>query len=61
MPLQFESHSIPSILTNDVYVLSDDINKISSRIQKSNRRLTKRMIAIERREKRTWQKPSIRY
>lgn len=60
MAIHFETHSIPDILTNDVVVTNEKTAKISSRLRKSNRRLVKRMKAIDRKEKMSWQKSLIR-
>lgn len=61
MPVQIKSHTIPECVTRDFSVPADEIDGIALRIQKSNRRLTKKMIDIEKRERKTWQKPSTRY
>lgn len=60
MSIYFETHTLPKALTETVSVAVEDTNEIVLRLQKSNRRLSKKMIAIERREKRTWQKSSLR-
>lgn len=60
MSIFFETHTLPVALTETVSVAVEDTNEIISRLQKSNRRLSKKMNAIERREKRTWQKSSLR-
>lgn len=60
MSIQFEIHSIPHILTENVVVASDDTAKISKRLRKTNRKLAKKMKAIDRKEKRSWQKSRLR-
>ena len=60
MSIQFEIHSIPHILTENVVVESDDTAKIYKRLRKTNRKLAKKMKAIDRKEKRSWQKSRLR-
>lgn len=60
MSIYFETHTLPDALTETASVSAEDTNEIVLRLQKSNRRLSKKMNAIDRREKRTWQKSSLR-
>ena len=60
MPIKFETHSIPDVLTKDVIVTNENTAKISVRLRKTNRKLVKRMRAIDRKEKMSWQKSFVR-
>lgn len=60
MAIHFETYSIPDILTKDIAVASENTAKISRRLRKTNRSLTKKMKAIGRKEKRSWQKSLLR-
>ena len=60
MSINFETHSIPDILTNDSIITNDKTSKISKRLRKTNRKLVKRMKAIDRKEKASLQKSLVR-
>ena len=60
MSMNFETHSIPDILTNDIIITNDKTSKISKRLRKTNRKLVKRMKAIDRKEKASLQKSLVR-
>lgn len=60
MSIHFETYSIPSVLTKDVIIAAEDTAKISQQLSKTNRNLVKKMKAIDRKEKRSWQKSLIR-
>lgn len=60
MAIHFETYTIPDSLTVEVTVASENTAKISNRLRKSNRNLVKKMKAIGRKEKRSWQKSLLR-
>lgn len=60
MPIQFKNYSIPSALTKDVAITEEDEEKISKRSRKTNRKLAMKMRAIDRKDKRSWQKSLLR-
>lgn len=59
MSVKFETYTLPESLNKRVIIDIDYTNEITTRIKKSNKKLIKKMNAIERREKRTWQKSII--
>jgi len=60
MSIKFETYSISDILTKNAEVTREDTVKISKRLKKTNRKLVKKMKAIDRKEKRSWQKSLLR-
>ena len=60
MSLHFESYSLPDALKKNTIVPSENTDKISKRLRKTNYSLIKKMRAIERKEKRSWQKSLLR-
>lgn len=60
MAIHFETYSIPDTLTEDIVVPREKMAKISRRLRKTNRSLTKKMKAIGRKEKRSWQSSLLR-
>lgn len=60
MAIHFETYTIPDSLTEEVAVASENTAKISKRLRKTNRSLVKKMKAIGRKEKRSWQKSLLR-
>lgn len=60
MSINFEIHSIPSVLTGDVVATNEATAEISKRLRKTNRKLVKKMKAIDRKEKKSWQKSLVR-
>lgn len=60
MAIHVKTYSIPDTLTEDIVVASENTAKISRRLRKTNRSLTKKMKAIGRKEKRSWQKSLLR-
>jgi hypothetical protein len=62
MSIHFEEFSLPEILTKDVEIIvtSENADKISRRIQKTNRSLSRKMKLIGKREKKSWQKSRLR-
>ena len=60
MAIHVETYSIPDSLTEDIVVAGENTAKISRRLRKTNRSLTKKMKAIGRKEKRSWQKSLLR-
>lgn len=60
MAVHFESYTIPDSLTKEVTVASEHTAKISRRLRKTHRSLVKKMKAIGRKEKRSWQKSLLR-
>ena len=60
MAIHFETYTIPDSLTEEVTVAGENTAKISKRLRKTNRSLVKKMKAIGRKEKRSWQKSLLR-
>lgn len=60
MSLHFESYSLPDALKENTVVSSENTAKISKRLRKTNSSLVKKMKAIRRKEKRSWQKSLLR-
>ena len=60
MALHFESYSLPDALKENTVVSSENTDKISKRLKKANNSLVKKMKAIGRKEKRSWQKSHLR-
>lgn len=60
MSLHFESYSLPDALKENTVVSSENTAKISNRLKKTNHSLQKKMKAIDRKEKRSWQKSLLR-
>lgn len=60
MAVHFETYTIPDSLTKEVTVASEHTAKIAKRLRKTNRSLVKKMKAIGRKEKRSWQKSLLR-
>lgn len=60
MSVLFEIHSMPNILNDGVRVNEEAVVKISKRLKRTNRKLEKKMKAIDQKEKRNWQKSLIR-
>lgn len=60
MSIFFESYSLPDVLTEDFVVTKEEVAEISKRLRKTNHKLTKKMKAIDRKEKRSWQNSLLR-
>lgn len=60
MSVHFKTYSIPVALTEDATVKKEDTAKISKRSKKTNRILAKKMTAIDRKDKKSWQKSLLR-
>lgn len=60
MAIHFENYSLPNDLTENIVVSSENTAKISRRLRQTNRSLVRKMKAIGRKEKRSWQKSLLR-
>ena len=60
MSVSFEIHSLSDYLKEDIPLSESAVVKISKRLKKTNRKLIRKMKAIDQKEKRNWQKSIIR-
>ena len=60
MSILFEIHSMPNTLSDNLPVSESAVVKISRRLKRNNHKLITKMKAIDRKEKRNWQKSTIR-
>ncbi len=60
MAISFKTCSMPSSLMEQAVVPSDESGKVSSRLAKTNQKLETSMKAIDRKERKSWQKSMLR-
>ena len=60
MAISFKTCSMPLSLEEQAAVPADESGKVSSRLAKTNQKLETSMKAIDRKERKSWQKSMLR-